>query len=110
MYITYNRKPIMPTKTAMDELSNIDLDLYKVPEILKDGFQIRKRKKNIIERGIRKGNKIINVVVVDIGDYYKLIHVGKFSLTEKFKKLVKNKNGLWKFKTKMRMWRINGKD
>lgn len=83
----------MPTKTAMDELSNIDLDLYKIPEILENGFQIRKRKKNIIEKGVRKGNKIINVVVVDMGNYYKLIHVGKFSLTEKFKKLIRGKNG-----------------
>jgi len=93
MYFSYNRKPIMPTKTAMDELSNIDLDLYKIPEILENGFQIRKRKKNIIEKGVRKGNKIINVVVVDMGNYYKLIHVGKFSLTEKFKKLIRGKNG-----------------
>ena len=84
----------MPTKTAMDELSNINLDLYEMPQILENGFELRKRKKNIIEKAIKRGNKMINVVVVDMGNYYKLIHAGKFSLTKKFKKLMRGKNGL----------------
>jgi len=87
--LTYNNKPVMPTKTAMDELSDNDLDLYKAIEILETGFPIRKRQKNIIEKGIQKGNKIINVVVVDMGSYYKLIHAGKFTLSQKFKDLIK---------------------
>jgi len=90
----HNGKPIMPTKTAMDELSDINLDLYEVPKILEEGFELRKRKENIIERAIKKGNKIINVVVVDIGNYYKLIHAGEFTLTKKFKKLMRDKNEL----------------
>ena len=89
MEFTYKGKPVMPTKTAMNELSDTGLDLYKVPEILEKGFPIRKRKKNIIEKGVKEGNKIINVVVVDMGNYYKLIHVGKFSLSKKFKKLMR---------------------
>jgi len=91
---TYNNKPIMPTKTAMDEMSDNDIDLYDVVEILQNGFPIRKRKQNIIEKGITKGNKVINVVVVDMGNYYKLIHTGKFTLTKKFKKLIGEKNEL----------------
>jgi len=94
MNFTYKRRPIMPTKTAMDELSKIDLDLYDVPHVLETGFIIRKRKKNIIEKGIKRGNKIINVVVVDMGNYYKLIHAGKFTLTKKFKKILGGKNEL----------------
>ena len=90
MDFTYKGKPIMPTKTVMDELSEIDLDLYEVPEILEKGFELRKRKKNVIERAIKRGNKIINVVAVDIGNYYKLIHAGKFTLTKKFKKMIKS--------------------
>jgi len=86
---TYNNKPVMPTKTAMDELSNNDLDLYDVIEILEKGLPIRKRKQNIIEKAIKKGNKVINVVVVNMGNYYKLIHVGKFTLTKKFKELLR---------------------
>ena len=94
MDFTYKGKPIFPTKTALNELSEIDVNLYEVPNILENGFQIRKRKKNITERGIQRGNKVINVVVVDLGNYYKLIHAGKFTLSKKFKKLMRNKNGI----------------
>lgn len=93
MDFTYNGKPILPKKTALTELSEIDVNLYDVPEILEKGFEIRKRAKNIIERGIQRGNKVVNVVVVDMGDYYKLIHAGKFTLSKKFKKLMRCKNG-----------------
>lgn len=94
MEFSFKGKPVMPTKTAMDELSEADLDLFNVVEILEKGFQMRKRKKNITERAIKKGNKIINAVVVDMGNYYKLIHVGKFTLAKKFKKLMRDGNGL----------------
>ena len=93
-YFTYKGKPIFPTKTALNELGDIDLNLYEVPEILEKGFEIRKRKKSIIERGIKRGNKVINVVVVDLGSYYKLIHAGEFTLSRKFKKLMRDKNGI----------------
>ena len=90
----FNGKPIIPTKTAMDELSDINLDLYDIPRILGNGFEVRKRKKNIIERAIQRGNKVINIVVVDMDNYYKLIHAGEFTLTKKFKKLMRSKNEL----------------
>lgn len=94
MDFIYQEKPLLPTKAALNELSDLGLDLYNVIEILKQGFVLRKRKKNIIEKAIRKGNKIINVVVVDLSDYYKLIHAGQFSINKKFMKLMrKNKNG-----------------
>lgn len=94
MDFIYKRKPILPTKTALNELSDININLYEVPEILEKGFEIRKRKKNIIERGIQRGNKVVNVVVVDLGNYYKLIHAGEFTLSKKFKKLMRDKNGI----------------
>ncbi len=94
MNFTYRGKPILPTKTALNELSEIDLNLYEIPEILEKGLEIRKRAKNIVERGIQRGNKIINVVVVDSGNYYKLIHAGEFTLSKKFKKLMRGKNGI----------------
>ena len=89
----YKGKPIIPTKRVLDELSNIGLDLTDVQRILENGFEIRKRGKNVIEKGMGIGAKFVNVVVVDIGDYYKLIHAGKFTLTKKFKKLIGGKNG-----------------
>lgn len=94
MSFTYNGKPILPTKTALNELSEIGVDLYQVTEILENGFDVRKRKEYIIERGVRKGNKIVNVVAVDLGDYYKLIHAGEFTLSKKFKKMLRDKNGI----------------
>ena len=94
MGFTYKGKPIFPTKTALNELSEIDVNLYEVPEILEKGFIVRKRAKDITERGVQRGNKIINVVVVDLGKYYKLIHAGEFTLSKKFKKLMSGKNGI----------------
>ena len=86
MIFTFKGKNIIPTKQALNELSNINLNLSEIPKILENGFSIRKRKKNIIEKGIIKKTEIINVVIVDMGNYFKLIHVGKFTLTKKFKK------------------------
>ena len=94
MNFTYKGKLILPTKSALNELSEIDINLYEVSEILEKGFEIRKRAKNIIERGVQRGNKIINVVVVDLGNYCKLIHAGEFTLSKKFKKLMRDKNGI----------------
>ena len=89
MDYTYEGKPILPTKTALNELSDIHVNLYEVPEILEKGFHLKKRKKNIIERAIIRENKIINVVIVDVGDYYKLIHAGEFTLSTKFRQLMR---------------------
>ena len=94
MDFAYKGKPIFPTKTALNELSEIGVNLDEVPEILEKGFEVRKRAKNIIERGVQRGNKVINVVVVDLGSYYKLIHAGEFTLSKKFKKLMRHKNGI----------------
>ena len=86
MDFTFNGKPIFPTKEAMDELSDVGLDLHDAIAIMQEGFVVRKRKRNIIERAIKRGNKIINIVAVDMGNYYKLIHAGKFSYNKKFNK------------------------
>ncbi|HLC63536.1 MAG TPA: hypothetical protein VJJ21_04425 [Candidatus Nanoarchaeia archaeon] len=94
MDLTYNGKPIIPTKQALTELSEINLNLSDVPKILEKGFELRKRKKNVIEKGIQKGDKVINVVVVDLGGYYKLIHAGEFTLTHKFRKLIRRQDGI----------------
>ena len=94
MNFTYKGKSILPTKTALNELSEINASLCEVPEILEKGFEVRKRAKNIIERGVQRGNKVINIVVVDFGNYYKLIHAGEFTLSKKFKKLMGDKNGI----------------
>ena len=94
MDFTYNGKPIIPTKAVLDELNKIDLDLYGVVKILETGFEVRKREKNVTERAITKKNKVTNVVIVDMDGYYKLIHVGEFTLTKKLRNKMEDKNGL----------------
>ena len=94
MNYSYKGKPIIPTKAVLDELSNINLDLHGVQRILERGFQTRKRKRDVIEKAIRKGGKVVNVVVVDMGSFYKLIHTGEFTLTKKFRNLMEDKNGI----------------
>jgi len=94
MNFNYKGKPVLPTKIALDELNEIGMDLHEAIKILENGFAIRKRAKNIVEKCAQKGNKIINVVVVDLGNYYKLIHAGEFTLSKKFKRLMADKNGI----------------
>ncbi|MEK6943157.1 MAG: hypothetical protein AABX00_03795 [Nanoarchaeota archaeon] len=91
MRITYKGKPIFPTRTALDELDAVGIDLLQAAAILEQGFEIRKRSSNMIERGVQKGKKIINVVGVDMGGYVKLIHAGAFTSSSKFRRL---KDGL----------------
>lgn len=91
--VSYRGKPLIPTKTALDELHDVGIDLGMIPWILEHGFEIRKRKQNTIERGIQRGNKVINVVVADMGNYYKLIHAGTFTLSRKFKQVKRTHHG-----------------
>ena len=72
----------------MDE---VGIDMYKVVDILNQGFDCprSKREKHIEEKCLQKGNKIIKVVVIDKETYYKIIHVGKFTVSRKFKKTLK---------------------
>ena len=74
-------KPLIPTKRVLDEMEHADIDMYLAVEVLNEGFDCArsKRKKNIYERCLQRGKKIMKVVVADIGSYYKLIHVGVFT-------------------------------
>ncbi len=93
MPFIYKGKPLFPTKEALTELSDCDVSPEDALHILESGFEIRKRKKHITEKGIQRGNKVINIVAVDMGSYYKLIHAGKFTLSKKFRKLTRKQHG-----------------
>jgi len=77
----YQNKEIKATKSASNELWHFKKDLWDVLEILEKGYPCgsSKRKSNIIEDCINKGNKIHKAVVADCGDYWLLIHFGVFS-------------------------------
>lgn len=80
VYPKYDGKPVIPTKRTMQELEEEGLDLDDVAEILKKGFDCSrsKRRTSVEEKCVQRKNAIIKIVVEDVGDYWKLIHVGSF--------------------------------
>ena len=81
---------IEPTLSAGRELIKEGKDLYYVLEILKNGYDssASKRKPNIIERSMNKGNKEYKAVVAKtdvkypdgyIESIWRLIHFGKIT-------------------------------
>lgn len=77
----YQKKEIKATKDAAEEIWHLKKDLRDILEILEKGYDCSrsKRKKNILERCIRKGNKIFKAVAVDCNNYFLIIHFGKFT-------------------------------
>lgn len=80
-FIGYQNKEIKSTKNAAEELWQFKKDLRDVLEILEKGYDCSrsKRKANVLEKCIRKGNIIFKVVVVNLDGYFLLIHFGKFT-------------------------------
>ena len=57
MGFTYKGKPIFPTKTALNELSEIDVNLYEVPEILEKALKSGKERRILLKEAFREGIK-----------------------------------------------------
>lgn len=90
---TYQGLLIIPVQTrkgqknVIDELSRYGMDLDDVKRVLDDGYDCSrsKRRKDVLEKCIDKGNKTIKVVVqrgsieFNGGECWELIHVGKFT-------------------------------
>jgi len=81
LFPRYQNKEIKATKSAAYELWHYKKDIWDVMEILEEGYPCSssRRKQNIIENCIRKGNKIHKAVVADCGNYWVIIHFGFFS-------------------------------
>lgn len=77
----YQSKELKATKEAADELNQFRHDLWDIVEILESGYDCAssRRKGNVAEKCIRKGDDVYKAVVVDCGYYLLLIHFGKFS-------------------------------
>ena len=77
----YQNKEIKATKSASEEMWHLKKDLSDVLEILEKGYDCStsKRKANVLEKCITKGKDIFKAVVADCGDYFLLIHFGKFT-------------------------------
>ncbi|MFH0837618.1 MAG: hypothetical protein V1870_05795 [Candidatus Aenigmatarchaeota archaeon] len=76
---------LIPSKEAQYEMDELELDMWKIKEILEQGYDASasKRGENIIERAMIRKDKEIRVVVVlverkGIG-YWVIKHVGKTS-------------------------------
>lgn len=74
----------------VDNKRNVDTEMalcgYKmedVIEILDEGVQIKDRRKGILEKWFRCGNRIRIAVVEGCEDYWLLRHVGKVKATKK---------------------------
>jgi len=89
MYITYPKYlglPIIPTAAANKELAKLNLLLSDMAVILEEGYECArsKRKKNVLERCVRKNKKTLKAVVVKSYNHsmetecWLLIHTGIF--------------------------------
>ncbi len=82
---TYQGLSIIPSRSAMRELSRYGLDAEDCKEILEQGYSPRKRGKKTVEKWLDVGKKTYNVVVVRSYNYqfkeeiYLIKHVGRFS-------------------------------
>lgn len=80
-------KCLIPTKAAAEEMMDLNLHISDIGYILKNGLDLGKRGKGVVEKGVIKGKKIIKVVCVEMDNYIKVIHVGEISYTKKFKRI-----------------------
>ena len=85
----WQKRQVVPplTKEVWYELLRLGMDLYDVAYILENGYDCPsgKRSKGIIEKCIRRRNKIIKVVVeLKLSrrgiEYWKLRHVGEYGV------------------------------
>lgn len=85
MFLQWQGKLLLPTKTAQNEMLEEDVDLYKVQNVLEEGFDCStgKRAENVFERCLETKGRILKVVVVDVGEHYLITHVGSFKVPKK---------------------------
>jgi len=94
IYPLYQRLQLIPTRAAMNELYDNNLDLYTVLNVLENGYDCykSKRAKGTIERCLDEKRITIRVVVVKSFNYslnmdvWAITHVG---ITSKHKHKVK---------------------
>ena len=73
------------------ELMKLALDIDDAIDILKFGKSVKKRKSDTVEKWLPEGKHIYNAVVVDVGDVWRLVHIGRFTKTKKKMRLLHEK-------------------
>ncbi len=83
---------LVPSASAYKELEDLVLDLNDVKKILEQGFDCSKGKrgKDVLERCLREGNKVLRAVVVkDFNKFFKsdvwvVIHISKHAWKKEY--------------------------
>ena len=88
----YRKLRLIPSKSAAEELIKYGLMIEDCKDVLENGYEPRKRGKNVIEKWLDVGNKTYNVVVVRSHNYlyeedvYLITHVGEFTKKRRMKR------------------------
>ncbi|MCK4327729.1 MAG: hypothetical protein KAW41_04600 [Candidatus Diapherotrites archaeon] len=77
---------VVPTRAAARELDRLHFTVHDAIEVLEEGYDCArsKRKKNVLEKCVKKGNKTIKIVVARCynsflkKEAWLIIHAGKF--------------------------------
>ncbi|MCK4328168.1 MAG: hypothetical protein KAW41_06935 [Candidatus Diapherotrites archaeon] len=75
-------------RSAAVELLQLALDVDDVVDVLEFGKPVRRRKEGVVEKWLVHGKHIYNVVVVDVGNAWRVVHVGRFTKTKKKMRLM----------------------
>jgi hypothetical protein len=69
IYPEWKGLPVIPTKSALDELIKYYMDLEDVVRILELGYEFTKRRKGTVEKCLNRKGEVIKVVVVQSYNY-----------------------------------------
>jgi hypothetical protein len=88
IYPEFKNKPIIPTKSAAEELWRYGLSLWDIKEVLEDGFDCAtsKRMAGTFEICLIIGKMLRKAVVVEKDDKWLLIHVGLLRYSKMMKR------------------------
>ncbi|HLC47785.1 MAG TPA: hypothetical protein VJI13_01820 [Candidatus Norongarragalinales archaeon] len=80
IYPQWGGKDVLPTKSAAREIVDEDIPIRQIVDTLETGYDCERsrRRPEIRERCKRFGKIVVKVVVADMGDHFRIIHVGKF--------------------------------
>ncbi|WP_456474230.1 hypothetical protein [Candidatus Pyrohabitans sp.] len=87
MHLKWRGLPVIPSRTALEEMYREDLLIHDVVEILENGYDCARsrRKRDVIERCVDRKSKTLKAVVAKSYNYdmesevWVITHVGRFT-------------------------------
>jgi len=88
IYPLFNDKPLVPSLSAYRELSGLGMDLEDACDVLKNGFDCARSRREVgkIERCLVVKERIRKIVAVEKENRYLIIHAGELKFSKKAKK------------------------